>query len=102
MSFEPARYIEIRESRVVGPKPYIAGTRISVEDIYVCHDLRGMTPDQLVAAYPHISFAQVYAARLIFTTTRARFAGKCKSPKTLRPGRRQSRDRLDLRRYVTA
>ena len=66
MTFEPAPYIEIRESRLVGPKPFIAGTRVSVEDIFVCHDLRGMTPDQIVAAYPHVSLAQVHAALSYF------------------------------------
>jgi uncharacterized protein (DUF433 family) len=66
MQFEPTQHIEIRDSRVVGPKPYNAGTRISVEDVYVCHDLRGMTPDEIVAAFPHVTFAQVYAAMAYF------------------------------------
>lgn len=66
MPFEPNQHIEIRESRLVGPKPYIAGTRIGVEDIYACHDLRGMTPDEIVSAYPHLTLAQVYAALAYF------------------------------------
>lgn len=44
------------------PKAYIAGTRISVQDIYVAHELAGRTPDEIVAAYPHLTLSQVYAA----------------------------------------
>jgi uncharacterized protein (DUF433 family) len=60
------KYIEIRPSSVVGPKAYIAGTRISVENVYVCHELQGMTADEIVAAYPHLRLAQVHAALAYF------------------------------------
>lgn len=54
--------IELRETRHGGRKAYIAGTRLSVQDIYVAHELAGRTPDEIVAAYPHLTLAQVHAA----------------------------------------
>ncbi|MGB6044974.1 MAG: DUF433 domain-containing protein [Pirellulales bacterium] len=43
-------------------KPCIAGTGIRVWDIYVLHERQGRTPDEIVAAYPHITLAVVHAA----------------------------------------
>lgn len=43
-------------------KPCIAGTGIRVWDVYVLHERRGRTPDEIVAAYPHITLADVHAA----------------------------------------
>ena len=42
-------HIDLRTTREAAEKkPYIAGTRISVEtDIYVLHELRGQTPDEI-------------------------------------------------------
>lgn len=57
-----AKYIENRTTRGGEEKPFIAGTRVSVENIYVCHELQGRTPDEIVADYPHLSLAQVHAA----------------------------------------
>lgn len=45
-----------------GGKPCIAGTRIRVWDIYVAHEVRGETPDQITSQYEGISLADVYAA----------------------------------------
>ncbi len=45
-----------------GGKPVIAGTRIRVWDVYVAHELEGKTADQIVAAFPHITLADVHAA----------------------------------------
>jgi uncharacterized protein (DUF433 family) len=65
---EPTTAKQHIESRpgVCGGKPCIAGTRIRVQDIYVCHELQGMTPDEIVDAYPHITLADVYAALAYF------------------------------------
>ena len=38
------------------------GTRISVQDIYVSHELMGQTPDEIVAAHPHLTLSMVHAA----------------------------------------
>ncbi len=59
------QHIESR-SGVCGGKPCIAGTRIRVQDIYVCHELRGMTPDEIVDSYPTITLADVHAALMYF------------------------------------
>jgi uncharacterized protein (DUF433 family) len=54
--------IERRPSRTVGDRAYIAGTRISVEDVYVRHEMGGQSPDEIVQSLPHLSLAQVHAA----------------------------------------
>lgn len=54
--------VELRPSRVVGDRAYIAGTRVSVEDIYVRHELGGDSPDEIVRSLPHLNLAQVHAA----------------------------------------
>lgn len=45
-----------------GGKPCIRGTRIRVWDIYVASELRGESPDQIVANFPGLSLSQVHAA----------------------------------------
>ena len=57
----------IREHIVVMPdrcggKPHIAGRRIKVQDIALWHERLGMSPDEIVAEYPDITLADVYAA----------------------------------------
>jgi uncharacterized protein (DUF433 family) len=56
------RHIELRTSRGGDAKPFITGTRVSVQNVYVWHELQGMSPDEIVAAYPHLSLSQVHAA----------------------------------------
>jgi uncharacterized protein (DUF433 family) len=56
------QHIELRATRAGQRKAFIIGTRVSVENVYVCHELQGMTPDQIVSAYPHLNLAQVHAA----------------------------------------
>lgn len=55
-------YIEFRPTREGGRRSYIAGTRISLVDIYVHHVLRGESAEQIVAAFPHLTLSQVFAA----------------------------------------
>ncbi len=43
-------------------KPCIAGTGIRVWDVYVSHERQGRTPDEIVAAYPQLTLADVHAA----------------------------------------
>jgi uncharacterized protein (DUF433 family) len=47
---------------VCGGKPRIAGHRIRVQDIFVLHELKGMTPDAIVQVFPGITLADVHAA----------------------------------------
>ena len=55
-------HIELRRTRGGEQKAYIAGTRIGVDTIYVCHELQGMTPEVILEAYPHLSLARIHAA----------------------------------------
>ncbi|MBX7165932.1 MAG: DUF433 domain-containing protein [Pirellulales bacterium] len=55
-------HIEIRPNRDGQPRPYIAGTRIRVQDIVSDHERHGLSPEQIVREYPHLSLAQVHAA----------------------------------------
>ena len=43
-------------------KPCIPGTGIRVWDIYVLYERQGRTPDEIVAAYPNLTLADVHAA----------------------------------------
>ena len=51
---------------VCGGKPCVAGTRIRVQDIYGWCELDGKTIDQVVAEFPQLSKADVYAALAYF------------------------------------
>lgn len=55
------QHIETRDN-VCGGKPCVKGTRIRVWDIHVWHDLRGQSPEEIVALYPQLSLADVHAA----------------------------------------
>lgn len=46
---------------VCGGKPCVAGRRIRVQDIYVWHELNGMSVDEIASQY-NLTLAQVYAA----------------------------------------
>ena len=50
------------DPKICGGKPCVAGTRIRVWDIHVWHDLRGQSPEEIVADFPQLSLADVYAA----------------------------------------
>ena len=62
MSIVQVDYIEFGETRAGEQIPFIKGTRVSVLDIYVAHELMGRTPDEIVIAYPHLTLAHIYAA----------------------------------------
>ena len=55
------QHIEVKPD-VCGGKPCVAGTRIRVWDIHVWHDLRGMTPEEIVAEFPQVTVADVHAS----------------------------------------
>jgi uncharacterized protein (DUF433 family) len=56
------QHIEIRKNRAGQDRAYIVGTRVRVQDIYIDSEVLGKTPDEIVAALPHLTLAQVYAA----------------------------------------
>ncbi len=45
-----------------GGKPRVAGHRITVKHIVLDHQRGGMSPDEIVSAYPSLTLADVYAA----------------------------------------
>src|SRR5438046_825216 len=47
---------------ICGGKACIAGHRIRVMDIVVWHEMRGYCADEIVAMFPGITLADVYAA----------------------------------------
>lgn len=52
----------VSKPEVCGGKPCIAGTRIRVQDIYIWHEMQGVSADEIVSRFPHLSMADVYAA----------------------------------------
>jgi uncharacterized protein (DUF433 family) len=45
-----------------GGKPRIAGHRITVKHIIMCHQRGGQSPDEIVSDYPSLTLSDVYAA----------------------------------------
>ena len=45
-----------------GGRPRIDGHRITVEDVAIWHERMGMSPDEIVSAYPSITLSDVHAA----------------------------------------
>jgi uncharacterized protein (DUF433 family) len=45
-----------------GGKPRIAGTRIKVRHVAIGYERMGMSPDEIVSTWPHLSLADVHAA----------------------------------------
>ena len=65
-----AEHIEVTPG-VCGGKPRIAGHRIRVQDIVLSHQRAGMTPDEIVTAFPTITLSDVYAALAYYHDHRA-------------------------------
>ena len=61
MSHTISSHIDSRPDKC-GGRPCIAGTRIRVQDIYVWHELQGLTPEEIVTDFPQLSLADVHAA----------------------------------------
>jgi len=61
MSSSTAEHVDVKPGRC-GGKPCIAGTRIRVWDIHVWHELRGLSPAEIVTQFPQLTLADVYAA----------------------------------------
>ncbi|BAC92148.1 DUF433 domain-containing protein [Gloeobacter violaceus] len=56
-----SEHIEITPG-VCGGRPRIASHRIRVQDIVLCHERMGMSPDEIILHHPSITLADVYAA----------------------------------------
>ncbi len=54
-----------------GGKPRINGHRITVKHIVLDHQRGGMSPDEIVSAYPSVTLSDVYAALAYYHDHRA-------------------------------
>ncbi len=54
--------IDVRGNRSGQPRAYVTGTRVRMLDIYAMSELQGLSPDDIVAAMPHLTLGQVHAA----------------------------------------
>jgi uncharacterized protein (DUF433 family) len=52
----------VSRPEVCGGKPCIARARIRVQDIYVWHELQGISADEIASRFEHVTMAGVYAA----------------------------------------
>jgi uncharacterized protein (DUF433 family) len=57
-----ATHIELRPNRDGQDRAFIEGTRVRVQDVAMLAEVDGNTPDEIVAALPHLTLAQVHAA----------------------------------------
>ena len=62
MERAPIQYIEIRKNRDGQDRAFVIGTRVRVQDIYVDSQILGKSAEEIVAALPHLTLAQVHAA----------------------------------------
>jgi len=58
----PDRVRIVSSSGTRGGRPRIDGHRITVADIAIWHERMGMSPDEIVSAYPTINLSDVHAA----------------------------------------
>lgn len=52
----------MRPNRAGQIRAYLSGTRIRVQDIVSDYERHGLSPEQIVREYPHLTLAQVHAA----------------------------------------
>jgi uncharacterized protein (DUF433 family) len=54
-----------------GGKPRIRGTRVRVKDVVLWHERMGMSPEEIVSEWPHLTLGDVYAALAYYDDNRA-------------------------------
>ena len=57
-----ATHIELRENRAGQTRAFIAGTRVSVQDIYAQAEILGKTAEQIADGLPDLTLGKVHAA----------------------------------------
>src|SRR4051794_6093205 len=55
-----------------GGQPRIQGTRVRVKDLVLWHERMGMSPEEIVSEWPHLTLGDVYAALAFYDDHRAR------------------------------
>jgi uncharacterized protein (DUF433 family) len=58
----PERVHIVATPDTCGGKPRIAGTRIQVKHVVIMHERQGVSPEDIVSEFPHLTLADVYAA----------------------------------------
>jgi uncharacterized protein (DUF433 family) len=58
-----------RDPKIRGGRPKIAGTGLTISRIAGCYKL-GMSPEEIVLEYPHLTLAQVHAALAYYRVNR--------------------------------
>ena len=61
----------VRTPGTCGGKPRIDGHRITVKHIVLDHQRQGLSPDEIVSAYPSLTLSDVYAALAYYHDHRA-------------------------------
>src|SRR4051794_21347554 len=54
-----------------GGKPRIRGTRVRVKDVVLWHERMGMSPEEIVSEWPHLTLGDVYVALAYYDDNRA-------------------------------
>jgi uncharacterized protein (DUF433 family) len=68
----PDRVRIVSTAGVCGGRPRIDGHRVSVEDVAIWHQRQGMSPDEIVSAYPSLTLSKVHAALAYYYENRER------------------------------
>ncbi len=70
MQANTPQYVEIRKNRAGSDRPYIAGTRVRVQDIVIDHERFGQSAEEIAQGFDHVSIAQVHGALAYFFENR--------------------------------
>lgn len=62
-----------------GGQPRINGTRIRVKDMVLWHERMGMSPEEIVSEWPHLTLGDVYAALAYYDDNRKRIDAEMKA-----------------------
>jgi uncharacterized protein (DUF433 family) len=62
MERKPVEHIELQSNRDGQVRAFIAGTRVRVQDIYIDFEVLKKSPEEILAALPHLTLSQVHAA----------------------------------------
>ena len=63
--------------------PVIKGTRMKVMDIALRYELMGMTPDQIVEQFPHLTLSQVHDALSFYYEHKVELDSQYRKNKTM-------------------
>jgi uncharacterized protein (DUF433 family) len=77
-----ADYIS-KDPKVCGGKACIVGTRIRVQDIYILHELRGLSIEEIVEGYPQMTPAEAHAALAYYWDNRQEILDEIKAGEEL-------------------